>query len=154
MFRVPIASLRFDRNPLFLHVCLFKTLTVVQVSSNYKLLHDSQFMWCRLKSLMLLTAQGWLPHYWRLLMPWATASRVTGTAWPSAGQKLYFPFVCVRSFKWDCQVQGKQSIPYLFGVTQLGWIQFFIPARESFLGHQWVVGMQFYALTTQSLAER
>ena len=35
-----------------------------------------------------------------------------------------------------------------------GSFQLFIPAHKFFHSHQWVVEMQFYALTTQSLAKR
>ena len=44
---------------------------------------------------------------------------------PSAGPKLCFLFVCVGSFKWDCQVHGKQNIPYDYGTAYLGVVSAF-----------------------------
>ena len=74
----------------------------------------------------------------RLAFPIKCCNR---TAWPSAGPKLCFPFVCVSNFKCDCQDCGKQNIPHCYSAAQLGWFQLFIPAHESFHSHQWVVGM-------------
>ena len=48
-----------------------------------------------------------------------------GTAWPLAGPKLCFPFICVGNFKCDCQDYGKQNIPHHLRCCPVGVVSAF-----------------------------
>ena len=74
---------------------------------------------------------------------------------------IVFDELTVRSVLSLSYSPGNKTYHIVMVLPIKGWFQLFIPAhkslhshQESFHSHQWVAGMQFYALTTQSLAKR